>query len=254
MNICFEKTSYQIQRTVVVTGATSGIGRACVERLIAQGHRVIALGRRTERLEQIHQDTNSSHLLTRTCDVRYLKSVQETLASLPVDFQHIDSLINNAGLMLGLGEFITLDPLDAETMVITNCLGVIHASSVFMPSILTSGRGHVINISSIAARHAYVGGHVYAATKAFVEQFGESLRTEISHTGGRVTNISPGRTESEFSLVRAGCDISRLPSTSIPKLQPEQVAETVCWVLGQPDGVCINTLELVPNGPSHSYK
>ena len=241
-------------RTVWVTGATSGIGRACVTALADRGHKVIALGRRAERLDELRAQLPEHTVHPVACDVQDLDQVAAAFGALPDEFSQVDALINNAGLMLGLGRFDVLSPSHMNDMLMTNCMGVMNNTSALLQSLRRSGRGQIVNITSIAAFYPYVTGHVYAATKAFVEHFGANLRTEISGEGIRVTNIAPGRTDTEFHQVRAGADGQATFPTGTPMLHPQDVADAVLWVLEQPARVCVQAIELVPAGQSLSFR
>ncbi len=243
-------------RVVWVSGATSGIGRACVYKLVAQGHRVVALGRRIDRLEALRQSLSSDSVRAVACDVQDIHEIREVQQNLPPAFAAADTLINNAGLMLGTGLFDTLTEEEMYTMVMTNCMGVLHTTSVLLSSLKASGRGHIVNVTSIGGRYPYVTGHVYAATKAFVEQFSGSLRPELAGDHVRVTTVAPGRVDTEFQLVRAGragvqaCE----PTPGIPTLQAEDVADAICWALDQPAHANVNAIELVPAGHALSFR
>lgn len=243
-------------RTVVVTGATSGIGQACVMQLVDAGHRVVALGRRESRLRELAAQHGAGRVHGLACDVRDRGQLRQALASLAAPFLAPDTLVNNAGLMLGQGRFGDIDDEDVDTMVATNCMGVLNATSALLASLCESGRGHIINITSIAAHYPYVGGHVYAASKAFVEHFGACLRTELVDRHVKVTNLSPGRTDTEFNLVRAhGHAAAVAPgSAQVQPLAAEDVARSVCWALAQPAHVNVNAIELVPSGQALSFR
>lgn len=165
-------------RVVWVTGASSGIGQACVATLVERGHRVVALGRRLDRLEALRDSLREGAVHAVACDVQDIEQVRRAHHDLPPAFAQVDTLINNAGLMLGTCTFDALAADAMHTMVMTNCMGVLHNTSVLLPSLKASGRGHIVNVTSIGAHYPYVTGHVYAATKAFVEHFGASLRPE----------------------------------------------------------------------------
>lgn len=243
-------------RIVVVTGATSGIGQACVMQLAEAGHRVVALGRREPRLRELAARCEPGQVHSLACDVRERQALREALAALPAPFKNPDTLVNNAGLMLGHGRFEEADDEDIDTMVATNCMGVLHATSALLASLSASGRGHIINITSIAAHYPYVGGHVYAASKAFVEHFGACLRTELVDRHVKVTNLSPGRTDTEFNLVRAHGNAAAVAqgSAQVLPLAADDVARSVCWALAQPAHVNLNAIELVPSGQALSFR
>lgn len=244
------------RRTVVVTGATSGIGEACVTQLVAAGHRVIAVGRRASRLTELAARLAPGRVLSLACDVRDRSLLRQALASLTEPFAVPDALVNNAGLILGYGRFDEIEDEDIDTMVTTNCLGVLNTTSALLPSLSVSGRGHIVNVTSIAAHYPYAGGHVYAASKAFVEHFGACLRTELVERNIKVTNLSPGRTDTEFNLVRArgNAALSAQASSRVQPLDAADVARAICWVLDQPDHVNVNALELVPSRQTLSFR
>ncbi|WP_291028483.1 SDR family NAD(P)-dependent oxidoreductase [Hydrogenophaga sp.] len=246
-------------RTVWVTGATSGIGRACVLKLLGLGHRVVALGRRWDRLHQLKESLPHAPLYVAACDVQAHEQVRRVYHALPVDFCAVDTLVNNAGLMLGAGTFDTLSADAMHTMVMTNCLGVLNNTSILLPSIKASTRGHIVNVTSIAARYPYVTGHVYAATKAFVEHFGANLRTELAAERVRVTNVAPGRADTEFQSVRMAGSTGTEPAPAamaqaVTPLAAEDVADTICWALSQPLHANINAVELVPSRQALSFR
>jgi NADP-dependent 3-hydroxy acid dehydrogenase YdfG len=241
------------KRTVWVTGATSGIGRACVVKLVGRDHRVIALGRRLDRLQNLQASLQAHEVHVAVCDVQNLEQVRRTLHELPPEFAAVDTLINNAGLMLGTATFEETAPDAMSTMVMTNCMGVLHNTSVLLPALRASGRGHIVNVTSIAAHYPYITGHVYAATKAFVEHFGANLRTEIASEGVRVTNVAPGRSNTEFQRVRAGAQTTA-HGEGVCQLEAEDVAEAICWALDQPKHANVNAIELVPARQSLSFR
>lgn len=241
------------KRTVWVTGATSGIGRACVIRLVQRGYRVIALGRRLERLTQLKALLGTRNLHVVVCDVRSLDQVRRTLQDLPPEFAAVDTLVNNAGLMLGTATFEHTDSEAMNTMVMTNCIGVLHNTSVLLPSLKSSGRGHIVNVTSIAAYYPYITGHVYAATKAFVEHFGANLRTELATQGVRVTNVAPGRSDTEFQTVRTG-EFADTPAGDAPQLNAVDVAAAICWAIDLPKHANVNSIELVPASQNLSFR
>ena len=244
------------QRIVVVTGGSAGIGQACVIKLVESGHQVIALGRREPRLRELVARCGSDKVHALICDVRDRQSLRQALAGLPSLFSKLDTLINNAGLMLGHGVFEDLHDEDIDTMVATNCIGVLNATSALLSSLSESGRGHILNITSIASSYPYVGGHVYAGTKAFVEHFGACLRTELVDRHIKVTNLSPGRTETEFNIVRSH-GISNEVEKGTAKTQSltaDDVARAVCWAISQPAHVNINSIEIVPSRQSLSFR
>ncbi len=188
---------------VFVTGATSGFGAAIVRRFIREGHRVIALGRRLDRLEALHAEFPAASLHTVELDVRDNAAVELAVASLPPEFSGIDVLVNNAGLALGLepAQRALLD--DWERMVDTNIKGLMYVTRAVLPGMEARKRGHVVNIGSVAGSYPYPGGNVYGGTKAFVRQFSLNLRADLVNSSVRVTDIAPGLAGgTEFSSVR----------------------------------------------------
>jgi len=223
--------------------------------LAQQGNRVVALGRRADRLHQLQADLCDHAVHTIACDVQDHEAVAQAFASLPESFAQVDALVNNAGLMLGVGTFETLTPSQMHTMVMTNCMGVLHNTSVLLPSLRTSANGHIVNVTSVAAFYPYVTGHVYAATKAFVEHFGANLRTELAASGIRVTNIAPGRTDTEFHQIRAGAVRPQNATPhGTPVLRATEVAEAVMWALDQPSTTSVHSIELMPASQALSFR
>lgn len=233
---------------VLITGATAGFGLAMTQRFIREGHRVIATGRRQDRLDTLQQQYGEA-LLTRVLDVRDARAVEGLLASLPQAWQAPDVLVNNAGLALGQDAAWQADPQDWATMIETNNLGLVWMTRAVLPGMVERGRGHIINIGSVAGNWPYPGGNVYGATKAFVRQFSLELRADLHGTGVRVTNIEPGLVGgTEFSQVRFKGDHQRAEQVyrNRQALTAEDVAESVWWVASLPAHVNINTLEMMP--------
>jgi 3-hydroxy acid dehydrogenase/malonic semialdehyde reductase len=234
---------------ILITGATAGFGEAATRRFVGQGHRVIAAARRRDKLDALMSSLppGSAHALV--LDVRERGAVQAALASLPQAFQEVDILVNNAGLALGLepAEATNLD--DWEVMVDTNIKGVLYLTHAVLPQMVERKRGHIINLSSVAASYPYPGGNVYGATKAFVRQFSLNLRADLLGKGVRVTSIEPGMCGgTEFSTVRFGGDQSKADKVyeGLTPLSAEDVAEAIVWTASLPAHVNINTLEMMP--------
>src|SRR6266516_1285248 len=184
-----------------VTGATSGFGRAIAERFAREGARVVVSGRRPERLAELARSLGD-RALPLMLDVRDRKAVESAVAALPAGFAEVDVLVNNAGLALGLEPAYRASLDEWETMIDTNCRGLVTCTRAILPGMVKRGRGHVVNVGSIAASYPYPGGNVYGATKAFVHQFSQNLKADLLGTPVRVTVIEPGMAETEFSLVR----------------------------------------------------
>jgi 3-hydroxy acid dehydrogenase/malonic semialdehyde reductase len=234
---------------VLVTGATSGFGDAIARRFAKDGADIIAVGRRGDRLEALKADLGAQRVHVLALDVQDRAAVEAGLASIPAAFRPIDVLVNNAGLALGLepADRASLD--DWETMVDTNVKGLLYVTRTLLPEMTARGRGHVINLGSVAGAYPYPGGNVYGGTKAFVRQFSLNLRADLLGKGIRVTDIEPGLCGgTEFSKVRFGGDEARARSVyqGVQPLTAEDVAEAVFWVATLPSHVNVNTMELMP--------
>ncbi|MDU4095278.1 MAG: bifunctional NADP-dependent 3-hydroxy acid dehydrogenase/3-hydroxypropionate dehydrogenase YdfG [Pantoea sp.] len=233
---------------ICVTGATAGFGQAIARRFIAAGHKVIATGRRQDRLEALKTELGEN-LYTLQFDVRNRAAIDEALATLPAEWQQIDILVNNAGLALGVEPAHQANIEDWETMIDTNNKGLVYMTRALLPAMVERNRGHVINLGSVAGNWPYTGGNVYGATKAFVRQFSLNLRTDLHGTALRVTDIEPGLVGgTEFSNVRFKGDDNRAENVyaGTTALTPEDVTEAVYWVATLPAHVNINTLEMMP--------
>lgn len=232
---------------VCVTGATSGIGRATVERFVKEGWEAVALGRREERLAALAAE-HPGRIRTARLDVRDRDEVERAFK----DMGDIDVLVNNAGLALGLepAQECSLD--DWDTMVDTNIKGLLYCTRAALPGMVARKAGHVINLGSIAGTYAYPGSNVYGASKGFVLQFSRGLRCDLHGTGVRVTDIEPGLLESEFSDVRFKGDESRFETLykNARPLHPEDVADAIWWVATRPAHVNVSQVEIMPTTQS----
>lgn len=237
-----------MQKTICITGATSGFGRACAERFAAGGWRLILTGRRVDRLQALQEQLGAVPVHAVELDVRDFSAVEGMVRDLPQDFQAIDVLVNNAGLALGLEGAHRTDIRDWDTMIDTNIKGLCYLTRCILPGMVDRNQGHIINMGSIAGNYPYPGGNVYGATKAFVKQFSRNLLTDLNHTRVRVTNIEPGLSESEFSVVRFHGDKDKADAVykGTEPLRPVDIAEIVHWVTSVPPHVNINTVEVMP--------
>jgi len=234
---------------VFVTGATSGFGEAITRRFAANGHKVIATGRRKERLRALQLDLGAELIYPLALDVRDRRAVEAAIRGLPQDWAAVDVLVNNAGLAAGLELAHQANLESWDSMVDTNIKGVLYTTHALLPGMVSRRRGHVVNIGSTAGTYPYQGGNVYGATKAFVRQFSLNLRADLAGTQVRVTDIEPGLVGgSEFSVVRYGGDAERAAKLyeRADPLVPDDIAETVYWVATLPGRVNINAIEMMP--------
>lgn len=232
-------------KTVLVTGATSGIGEACARAFAGAGWRVIGTGRRVERLEALKGVLGDAF---HPCayDVRDEAARDAALAALPQEFRAIDCLVNNAGLALGTQKAQEADLNAWRTMIDTNVTALASLTHKLLPGLIER-KGAVIMISSVAATYPYSGGNVYGGTKAFVRQFALGLRSDLAGTGVRVCSIEPGMVETEFTLVRTGSqEASDKMYGGAHPMTAEDIAQTVLWVASLPPHLNINSLELMP--------
>lgn len=234
---------------VLVTGATAGFGIAIARRFAAAGHRVIAAGRREDRLDALADELGRDKVLPLVLDVRDREAVQAAIDGLPAPFAEIDLLVNNAGLALGLEPAQSADLDKWDQMVDTNIKGLMYMTRAVLPGMVSRNRGHVVNIGSTAGEYPYPGGNAYGGTKAFVRQFSLNLRADLTGTKVRVTDVAPGLVGgTEFSAVRFGGDQSRVAKVyeGADALTPDDIAETVFWAATLPARVNINVIELMP--------
>jgi serine 3-dehydrogenase len=241
-----------MQKIALITGATAGFGNSSVKQFIDNGWKVIATGRREDRLLAL-QERYGDALHPLTFDVQNSTQINEAIDSLPSNFKDIDLLINNAGLALGTAAAQECDLEQWNTMVDTNIRGLMSLTHKVLPTLIKQ-RGAVINISSVAASYPYPGGNVYGGTKAFVVQFSLGLRSDLHGTGVRVTCVEPGMSETEFTLVRTKGDQSasdKLYEGANP-MTGEDIAETLYWVATLPPHMNVNRVELMPVNQSFS--
>ena len=236
-------------KTVLITGATAGIGEASARAFVAQGWRVIGTGRREDRLQRLQEELGAA-LLPLVVDMRDTDAL-EKLADLQVDWASIDCLVNNAGLAPPMADLQASDWDKLQTVIDTNVTGLVALTRACLPKLIAA-KGSIINLSSVAATYPYKGGAVYGATKAFVRQFSLMLRNDLAGTGVRVTSIEPGMAETEFTLVRNGGDQAASDAlyAGIEPMTAEDLAETILWVASRPPHLNINALELMPTRQS----
>lgn len=229
-----------MNKTVLITGATSGIGLACARKFAANGDRLILTGRNERRLAEIKRELEVE-VLTLAFDVRDRKQAQKAIDELPADWQAIDVLVNNAGLALGLEPEYGGDFEDWETMIDTNIKGLLTMTRLIVPGMVERNRGHVINVGSVAGDAAYAGGNVYCATKAAVKTLSDGLRIDVADTTVRVTNLKPGLVETNFSNVRFHGDGERAANVykGIKPLTGDDIADVAVYAANAPEHVQI---------------
>jgi 3-hydroxy acid dehydrogenase / malonic semialdehyde reductase len=237
--------------TVFVTGASSGFGAAVARRFAADGARVIAAARRADRLASLVSELGPQ-VRPLTLDVRDRAGVAAAVAGLPEEFSAVDLLVNNAGLALGLGPAQDADLDDWDQMIDTNCKGLVYCTRAILPGMVARGRGHVINLGSVAGAYPYPGGNVYGGSKAFVHQFSLNLRSDLHGTGVRVTCVEPGMADTEFSLVRFSGDQGKADNVyaGMQPLTADDIAESIHWAATMPRHVNVNTIELMATAQS----
>ena len=234
-------------KTVWITGATAGFGAASVERFVAGGWRVIASGRRADRLQQLVDRHGGERVHATAFDMRDDAAMRAAHAALPAEFADIDLLVNNAGLALGTAPAQQADLTQWKQMIDTNVTALVTMTHLLLPQLIER-RGAIVNISSIAASYAYRGGNVYGASKAFVTQFSQNLRTDLHGSGVRVSSIEPGMAETEFTVVRTGGDQAasdKLYAGAHP-ITASDIADTIWWIANLPPHLNINRVEVMP--------
>lgn len=234
-------------RTALITGATSGFGAAAVHRFAQAGWRVIATGRRAERLQPLVDAYGPERVHAAVFDVRDSAAMEAALAALPAGFADIDLLVNNAGLAQGTAPAQSASLDDWRTMIDTNVTALVTLTHRLLPQ-LVARKGAIINISSVAGVYPYPGGNAYGGTKAFVSQFSLGLRADLHGTGVRVTTIEPGMAATEFTLVRTHGNQAASDTlyTGANPMTAEDIAEQIFWVATLPAHLNINRLELMP--------
>jgi 3-hydroxy acid dehydrogenase / malonic semialdehyde reductase len=241
------------QLVALVTGASAGFGEAIARRLVARGDRVVIVARRADRLSALADQLGRDAVLPIALDISNRAAVEACIGSLPRPFVNVDLLVNNAGLALGIEPAQRAELDDWDRMIATNCAGLVYVTRALLPSMVERGRGHIVNLGSVAGTYPYPGGNVYGASKAFVHQLSLNLRADLNGTGVRVTCIEPGMVGgTEFSVVRFGGETERAESVyrGMTPLSADDIADAVLWSVSQPDHVNVNRIELMPTDQS----
>lgn len=236
---------------VIITGATSGIGKSTAELFAKNGHDLIITGRREDRLKELKKqlETNNKIKVTTLCfDIRELSEVENAIAKLSIENKKIDVLVNNAGLAAGLSAIQSGNIDHWERMIDTNVKGLLYISRAISNLMIENKKGHIINIGSIAGKEVYANGNVYCATKHAVDALSKSMRIDLLAHNIKVTAINPGMVETEFSIVRFDGDEDKAKKVyaGLQPLKPEDIAETIYWVAHRPPHVNINDIIIMP--------
>ncbi|MEM6765336.1 MAG: SDR family NAD(P)-dependent oxidoreductase [Bacteroidota bacterium] len=243
-----------MNKTVLITGATAGIGLSIAQSFAKQGDRLILTGRRTERLQELANSLPTA-VFPLTFDIRKLEEVKQAIQSLPDSWKEVDILINNAGLASGKEAIQNGLIEDWDKMIDTNVKGLLYLSKEIIPGMVQKGRGHIINIGSIAGKQVYPGGGVYCATKFAVDALSQAMRIDLLPHGIKVTNVAPGAVETEFSMVRFKGDKAKADSVyqGYTPLRAEDIADIVMYVANQPIHVNINEIVVTATAQANSH-
>jgi len=242
----------------LITGATSGIGKASAELFAKNGWNLILTGRRKDRLEAFSTELQKKYKIKTLClnfDVRNLKEVVKNIDSIKGDWRNIDLLLNNAGLASGLSTIQDGNIEDWEVMIDTNIKGLLYMTRHIAPLLIEKNKGHIINVASLAGKQVYPNGNVYCATKFAVDALSKAMRIDMLPHGIRVTNIAPGLVETEFSIVRFKGDAERAKKTyeNIKALTAEDIADIIYWAASRPAHVNINDVVITPTAQANAY-
>lgn len=247
-----------MNKIVLITGATSGIGAACAKKYAVAGDHLIITGRRADRLKELKNNLEklySIKVLALVFDVQDRTAVSTALGSLPTEWQQIDILINNAGLASGRDSFEDADIDDWETMLNTNVHGLLYVSKAIVPLMIAQKKGHIINMGSIAGKEVYEKGNVYCASKFAVDAINKAMRIDLLKHQIKVTGIHPGAVETEFALVRYKGDENKAAATynGLVPLSAEDIADTIFYCTQLPAHVCINDLVITCTQQADAY-
>ncbi|WP_292008252.1 SDR family NAD(P)-dependent oxidoreductase [Chryseobacterium sp.] len=237
-------------KTILITGATSGIGKSTAELFAKQGNRIIICGRRKEVLEEVKKELSTiTEVFSLQFDVRNQEEVEKAFNSLPEEWKNIDVLVNNAGNAHGLEPLSAGNTQDWDAMIDGNVKGLLYVSNKVIPSMKGKNSGHIVNISSVAARQTYANGVVYCATKRAVDVISEGMRIELTEFGIKVTNIQPGAVETDFSKVRFKGDSEKAATVyaGYEPLKAEDIADSIAYCVNAPKHVCISDMTIYPS-------
>jgi len=245
-------------KTAFITGATSGFGRAIAFRFAGLGYNLIVTGRREERLNELISQLHSKfeiEILPLCFDIRDNEACKNAFQSLPEYFRHIDILVNNAGLAAGTSPFQESDLADYEQMIDTNVKGLLYITKLVVPGMIEQKSGHIVNLSSIAGIEVYPNGSVYCASKHAVNAITKGLRIDLIKHGIKVSSVSPGMAETEFSIVRYHGDEEKAKAVyaGLTPLNAEDIADAVEYIVTRPEHVSINDIQINPTQQANTY-
>ena len=244
-----------MNKTILITGATAGFGRAAAKKFAANGDNIIITGRRKERLSLLENELAAFHVkvLSLNFDVRNRIEVQNAINGLPEEWKKIDVLVNNAGLASGLSHIETGDLDDWDKMIDTNVKGLLYVTRAVSPLMVARKKGHIINLGSIAGKEVYENGNVYCASKFAVDALSQAMRIDLLKHNIKVTNIAPGLAETEFALVRFHGDEEKARAVyrGIDALTADDIADVIFYCTTLPEHVCINELVITPTAQAN---
>lgn len=248
-----------MKKVALITGATSGIGNATAKLFADNGYNLIVTGRRAERLKELKSELKAKYtgikVHTLSFDVKDRDSCSACLGSLPEDFRRIDVLVNNAGLASELVKFQDGSISNWDTVIDTNIKGVIYITKIVADIMVVQGGGHIVNIGSVAGTEPYEGGNIYCATKFAIHGLSKTMRIDLLGTGVKVTEVRPGKTNTEFSLVRFGGDREEADRAyeGYQPLTGDDIAQSIFWAVSQPANVNIDEIVITPAAQANSY-
>ncbi|MDY4044293.1 MAG: SDR family NAD(P)-dependent oxidoreductase [Marinifilaceae bacterium] len=245
-----------MNKIALITGATSGIGKATAIKLAEVGYSIIITGRRGERLTALEKELKDKgiEVLALQFDVRNQAEVHQAIAGLPAEWQAIDVLVNNAGLAVGTSPIQDGIIDDWERMIDTNVKGLLYVTREVAPLMIKRERGHIVNLASVAGKEVYPGGNVYCATKHAVDALSKAMRVDMLKHNIKVTNIAPGMVETEFSIVRYKGDTQAADNVykGITPLTGEDIADTIVFAVTRPAHICLNDIQIMPTAQANS--
>lgn len=247
-----------MQSIALITGATSGFGKAIAIKFASAGHDVIITGRRKELLQQVKSEIESAYAVKALAlhfDVRDKKAVNEHLSNIPAEWKKLNIVVNNAGLAAGKDYFDEASMDDWEQMIDTNVKGLLYVSRAALPYLIDNGGGHIVNIGSIAGKQVYEKGNVYCATKHSVDAISHSMRIDLLRHKIKVTAIHPGMAETEFSLVRfkGNEEAAKAVYAGVTPLSADDIADAVYYCTSLPAHVCINDMVIMPTAQADAF-